>query len=109
MSRSNLLQRDVVTLTCTICGEDGATPAFQKLGYEYYSCSGCGTHRIYPQPSEDFIRNVYSAEYFDGENPLSDPRISRYANYLGEAQPKRKNAIWHSVCWRDMEYRAGNF
>jgi 2-polyprenyl-3-methyl-5-hydroxy-6-metoxy-1,4-benzoquinol methylase len=57
------------TPACIVCGETAAQRLFEKAGadkavYTLVECAGCGTHYLFPRPSEDQLARYYGSEYF---------------------------------------------
>ncbi len=54
---------------CGICGApfENAAYLFEKWGFDYRRCGGCGIMLVNPQPTQDSLDQRYVRDYFDNE------------------------------------------
>jgi 2-polyprenyl-3-methyl-5-hydroxy-6-metoxy-1,4-benzoquinol methylase len=53
-----------MTIPCQICSHPNLEPLFYKEGYPYQVCPRCGLIRIYPQPSDEDLSQIYQNNYY---------------------------------------------
>lgn len=51
---------------CPVCGRSGRAILFDKDGYRYASCPGCGSASLDPMPDETAAPDLYDLGYFTG-------------------------------------------
>lgn len=51
---------------CPLCAGVATRPLFEKKGYSFRRCRGCGLVRIHPIPSSDALSAVYERSYQEG-------------------------------------------
>lgn len=56
---------------CPTCGGDRVVPRYQMNDYSIERCLDCTQMWLTPQPTEEMLRNVYSADYFSNDHFLS--------------------------------------
>lgn len=52
-------------LNCDICGKKTMLKIFEKEGHCFYRCSSCRLEKIYPQPSDKQLSEIYNKIYYD--------------------------------------------
>jgi SAM-dependent methyltransferase len=62
---------------CLICSFTNTTFLVNVYGWPVYECSRCGVGFVWPQPSEELLRNFYSAGYWSNYMGSEDPLYHR--------------------------------
>lgn len=86
-------------MSCAACGHHAARYAFptfdrdhSRAGYAYHVCAGCGTHRLYPMPSD------HELEAFYAERPPQRVKRDGWTDVLGLV----RGAAVHGGRWLDF-------
>lgn len=88
-------QREFVDVACPACGERRRTPAFEKYGFAFNSCTSCRTLYMSPRPSPqlmaDYYANSENYAYYNKyvfpaseqsrKHKLHRPRLERILDY----------------------------
>ena len=53
---------------CNVCTSSNVRYHFSRDGYKYYQCKFCKLVKIYPQPTDRFLNNLYSRKYYQAWN-----------------------------------------
>ncbi|MEJ2717184.1 MAG: methyltransferase domain-containing protein [Deltaproteobacteria bacterium] len=66
---------------CIVCGSVGAAVAFRKNGYGVWRCSHCGFKYADAPADNDFVRNFYTDDFFEGGHDKFG-----YSDYAGSKE-----------------------
>ena len=88
---------DFVTVVCPACEGSKAVPAFEKLGFSYFSCADCDTIYVSPRPRPDHLREYYE----------SSENYRYWAEHIFPAsEPVRRDRIFRPRVERILEFCA---
>jgi 2-polyprenyl-3-methyl-5-hydroxy-6-metoxy-1,4-benzoquinol methylase len=62
---------DATDESCAVCGAASRLPFLQQAPHAIVACAGCGLRYLYPMPSADAVRAVYSNDYFRSASPVA--------------------------------------
>jgi len=51
-------------MECYVCGKEMKF-FMEKFNLKFWRCNSCGLERIYPQPSDDILKEIYDKDYFE--------------------------------------------
>lgn len=55
-------------IKCDTCGSNGR-PVLKIDEFDIFECNNCGLRYVNPQPSQEYLKNFYSENYYDNYSP----------------------------------------
>jgi 2-polyprenyl-3-methyl-5-hydroxy-6-metoxy-1,4-benzoquinol methylase len=95
------------TAACSICGSDLHRVLFERFGRNVVQCSGCGVQFLDPQPTDEDLERIYTAQYFlnerDSVSPEAVSRLKRataslYLDHIGRFVKAQGSSLLEIGC-----------
>jgi SAM-dependent methyltransferase len=92
---------------CPLCDNPHIRVVLHFKGYFINQCQGCGVRFLFPQPEEEVLSSIYSANYLLGEkiaegeariNSLKKGTASLYLDRMEEYMPKERKSLLEIGC-----------